>query len=117
MGGQAPGRGNGSEVRDVETTSPALNTTALPERFFVGDDRFILRLLPERMDDKAEDSDADAGVGHIECGPGMSQRDMQIEEQEIDDMTVQQPVRQISEDPSEKERERNVAPSVVAASS
>ena len=44
------------------------------------------------MDNKAHDRDADAGVGDIKGGPGVGVREVQIEEKEIDDVTVQKAI-------------------------
>jgi hypothetical protein len=40
------------------------------------------------MNNETHDSNADAGVRNIKCGPGVGQRDVQIEEQEIDNVAV-----------------------------
>lgn len=45
-------------------------------------------ILPQRMNNETDDSNADAGVRNIKCGPGVGQRDVQIEEQEIDNVAV-----------------------------
>ena len=52
------------------------------------------------MNDEENDRDADAGVGHIECRPGMQKRrDMgpEIEEKEIDNVSVEKTISEISE--------------------
>ena len=48
------------------------------------------------MNHKTNDCHANAGVGHVECRPGMRERNMEIEEQEIDDVAVNQTVSEIS---------------------
>ena len=55
------------------------------------------------------DGDANAGVGHVKGRPGMRERNMQIEEQKIDDVTVEQTVGQISQDSGQEQGERNIA--------
>ena len=57
------------------------------------------------MNDEAGDGDEDARIGNIERRPWMSQRHMQIEEREIDDVTVEEPVGQVSHDSAEQQRE------------
>ena len=64
------------------------------------------------MDDETKYRDADARIGHIKRGPGMSERDVKIEEEEIDHPRVHETVGQISEDAGEQKPERNVAPEI-----
>jgi hypothetical protein len=65
--------------------------------------------LSERMNDETDDRDADAGVGHVERGERMRQGDVQIEKQEVDDVTVQEAVGQIAHYSGEKQSERDIA--------
>lgn len=69
-------------------------------------------ILQERMDHKTADGDADAGVGDIKGGPGMSQRHVEIEEEEIDDVPMQQAVGQVTKHAGQQQREGDIAPSV-----
>ena len=39
---------------------------------------------------------ANAGVGHVKCRPWVCERNMQVEEQKIDDVTMDQAVGEIS---------------------
>ena len=48
------------------------------------------------MNYETNDCHANAGVGHVECRPGMRERNMQVEEQEINDVAVDQTVSEIS---------------------
>ena len=61
------------------------------------------------MNYETHDRDADAGVGDIERGPGIRERDVQIDEQEIDDMAVEKTIGQVSHYAGQKQGERNVA--------
>lgn len=71
--------------------------------------RSLLFRLLERMNDEADHGDADAGVGHVKRGPRVRERDVQIEEQEIDDMTVQETIGEVSHDAGQEQGERQVA--------
>ena len=64
------------------------------------------------MNDEKEDRDANAGIRHVESRPGMSQRDVQIEQQKINDVAVQQPIGQIPKNPGEEQTERDIPPDV-----
>ena len=59
--------------------------------------------LSKRMNDKAADRDADAGVGDIKRRPGMRERNVQIEEQKIDHVTVKQAIGQVSHDAGQEQ--------------
>src|SRR5438105_1767176 len=50
---------------------------------------------PQRVNDETENGDANAGIGDIEGRPRVSKRDMQIEEQKIDNMSVTETIGQI----------------------
>ena len=63
----------------------------------------------QRMNDEADDRDADARIRHIKSRPGMRERNMQIEKQKIDYMTVHQAVGEISEHAGQQERQRKIA--------
>ena len=59
------------------------------------------------MNDEENDCNADAGIGHIKCRPGMKNRRRiraEIEQQEIDDVAVKQSIGQITENPGEQQR-------------
>src|ERR1051326_1893543 len=60
------------------------------------------------MDDEANDSDADAGIGDVKSGPGVRQRNVQVEEREIDHVTVKEPVRQVAHYSSEEESQGDI---------
>jgi hypothetical protein len=60
------------------------------------------------MDDEANDSDADAGIGDVKSGPGVRQRKVQVEKREIDHVTVKEPVRQVAHYSSEEESQGDI---------
>ena len=64
------------------------------------------------MNDETENRDTNTRVRHIKGGPGIRVRHVQIENQKIDDMTVQQPVGEISEDSGEQQRKGNITPNI-----
>ena len=69
----------------------------------------------ERVNDKAKDRDADAGIGHIKGRPRVQEfRNVRskIEKQKIDHVTVQEPIGHVAEDAGEKQRERNITPRI-----
>jgi hypothetical protein len=66
----------------------------------------------EGVHDEENNCDANTGIGDIERGPWIGKTDVQIEKQKIDDVTVQQPVREIAQNPGEQERKRNIAPQI-----
>ena len=49
------------------------------------------------MNDKENNGDTDAGIGHVERWPRMRERHMKVEQQKIDHVPVKQTVSQISE--------------------
>ena len=57
----------------------------------------LFRLL-ERVNDKAHDRDADAGIGDVKRGPRAKnrQRYVQVEEEEIDDVSVEETIGEVS---------------------
>ena len=57
------------------------------------------------MDDEEDDRDADAGIGNVERGPWMRERHVQIEEREIDHVTVEESVGQVAHNSGEQKRE------------
>jgi hypothetical protein len=59
-----------------------------------GLDRFLF--WEEGVDNEKNDREADAGIGHVEGRPGMSQGEVKIEEKEIDHVLVQQAIGQVS---------------------
>src|ERR1700730_12271072 len=69
-------------------------------------------LLPERMNDKTDHSDTDAGVSHVKGRPRMPKGNGQTDNQKINTLPVKQPIGQIAEDTGEQQRKRNVAPKV-----
>ena len=54
--------------------------------------------IAEGINHEAGDRGADTGVGDVKGRPRVREGDVQIKEQEIDDVTVEQAVGQISED-------------------
>ena len=59
------------------------------------------------MNDKENDGDADAGIGHVERRPRMRERHMEIEQQEIDHVSVKHAVSQVPEHAGNQKRERS----------
>jgi hypothetical protein len=74
----------------------------LPESLRDGSPRL---LVSERVDDEAENCDADAAVGDIEGGKRMRERHVQIEEEEVDHVAVRETIGQVAHHTGEKERE------------
>jgi hypothetical protein len=64
------------------------------------------------MNDKTNHRDGNAGISDIERRPGMSERNMQIEEKKIDDVSVEKAIGKIPQDAGEQQGERNIAPNV-----
>ena len=57
------------------------------------------------MNNKQHHRNRDAGVGDIECRPGMRIRDVQIEKEKIDHVPVKKTIGKISQDSREKKRQ------------
>src|SRR5438477_746405 len=68
--------------------------------------------LPQSVNDKADYCDADAGVGDVEGRPRIGEANVQIEEKEIGDVTVDDSVGEVAHDASEKQRQGEVAPGI-----
>jgi len=68
--------------------------------------------MAKGMNDKTNYRDGDAGISDIERRPGMSERNMQIEKKEIDNVSVEKAVGKIAEDAGEQQGERNITPDV-----
>src|SRR6476646_10798233 len=60
------------------------------------------------MNHETDDGHANAGVGHIKCRPGMRERNVKVEEEEIDDVAVDQTVGEISKHTRQQQGERYV---------
>jgi hypothetical protein len=67
------------------------------------------------MHDEAADGDEDARIGHVEGRPGMSEWHVQIEEREVDDVTVEEAVGQVAHDSAKKKGERDIAQRIAQA--
>jgi hypothetical protein len=67
------------------------------------------------MHDEAADGDEDAGVGHVESGPGMREWHVKIEEREIDDVTMEEAVGQVPHDPAEEQGQGDIAQRIAQA--
>ena len=63
--------------------------------------RFGFFSLLQRMHDETADRNEDAGIGYVERGPGMRERHVQIEEREVDDVAVKEPISEVAHDPGE----------------
>ena len=61
------------------------------------------------MDNKHDDRNGDAGIGDIECRPGMSEPNMQVKQQKIDHVPVKETISEISQHAGEQERKRYIA--------
>jgi len=59
-------------------------------------------LPPERVNQETTHGDANTGIGDIECRPGISQGNVEIEEKEIDHVTVDESIGQVPQDTGEK---------------
>jgi hypothetical protein len=68
--------------------------------------------LPKRMNNKQNDGNGDAGIGDIKRGPGVRVWNVQIKKEEIDHVPVKKAISKISQDASEQERERHIAPNI-----
>jgi len=68
--------------------------------------------LAQRVNDKANDCDADAGVGDVESRPRVGEANVQIEEKKIGDVTVDDSVGEVAHDAGEKQREGEIAPGI-----
>src|SRR6478672_2307451 len=66
--------------------------------------------IAEGVDHKADDRDADTGIGHVKGRPWVRKRQVQIEEQKIDDMTVQETVGEVAKDAGEKQPKGETTP-------
>jgi len=64
------------------------------------------------MNDKTNHRDGNAGISDIERRPGMSKRNMQIEEKKIDNMSVEKAVGKIPQNAGEQQGEGNIAPNI-----
>ena len=63
----------------------------------------------EGVNHETNDRHANAGVGHVKCRPWVRERNMQVEEQKIDDVTMDQAVGEISKHTRQQQGERNIA--------
>jgi len=61
--------------------------------------------LEERREDEEAGGGADATVGHIEGRPWIREPHVQVEEEEIHDVAVGQPVGKIAENPGDEQRD------------
>ena len=59
----------------------------------------------EGVKDEEDDRDTDAGIGDVEGGPGVGQRNVQIDEQKVDDVTVEETVGEISHYAGQEQRQ------------
>jgi hypothetical protein len=62
------------------------------------------------MNDETDHRDANTGIGHIESRPRVSERQVQIKQKKIDDVPVEEPIGQVSQDPGQEQGKRDVAP-------
>jgi hypothetical protein len=70
------------------------------------------RFLAQGVEDKADDCDADAGVGDVEGGPRIGKANVQVEEKKISDVTVDDSVGEVTHDAGEKQSEGEIAPDI-----
>jgi hypothetical protein len=73
---------------------------------------FDALLLSKRMNDKTNDRDTNTRIGDIERRPWMRVGKVEIEKKKIDDVSVKKAISKVSQDTSEQERQRNIAPNV-----
>jgi hypothetical protein len=50
------------------------------------------------MNDETDHGDEDAGIGDVKGGPGVGERDVQIEQGEVDDVTVEKTIGEVAHD-------------------
>ena len=60
------------------------------------------------MNDETGNSYEDAGIGDVEGRPRMRERDVEIEQREIDHVAVEETVGQVAHDSAEQEGQRNI---------
>ena len=65
------------------------------------------------MDNKQNDRNGDAGIGDIECRPGMSEPNMQVKQQKIDHVPVKKTIGEISQNAGKQKRKRHIAPNIM----
>ena len=56
-------------------------------------------VLPKGVHNEAEDGDADTRVSDVKRRPGMREREVEVEEEEINDVAVQETVGEVAENP------------------
>jgi hypothetical protein len=61
------------------------------------------------MNDETGNRDTNAGVGYIERRPRIGERDVEIEEEEINDVTMEQTVGQIPNDSGQEQGQGKIA--------
>lgn len=66
--------------------------------------------IAKGVDHEADDRDADAGIGDVEGWPGVGEANMQIEEKEIDHVTVQEAIGEVAENSGEKKAKGDAVP-------
>lgn len=67
------------------------------------------------MNDKADDGDGDAGIGHVKGGPRM--KDFwrvlsEIKQEKINYVTVDKSIGEVAENPGQQQRQGNIAPRI-----
>ena len=61
------------------------------------------------MNDKQNDGNRNTGIGDVERRPGMCVRNVQIEEEKIDDVPINKAVGKIPQNTGEQKRKRHIA--------
>jgi hypothetical protein len=64
------------------------------------------------MNDEKNHCNRDARIGYVESGPRMRVGNVQIEKEKIDHMSIKETIGKISQDASQQERKRYVAPKI-----
>jgi hypothetical protein len=64
------------------------------------------------MNNKQHYRNRDTRISDVEGWPGIRVGNVQIEEEKIDHMSIKKAIGKISQDASEKERKRNIAPNI-----
>ena len=67
------------------------------------------------MNEKANNCDANAGIGDVKGGPGIRARNVQIEEEKVDHVPMQESIGQIAKNASQKKSKRGAIPRIAGS--
>ena len=74
--------------------------------------RLSALLPPKRVNDKQHYCNRDARIGDVKGRPGISVADVQIKKEKVDHVSVEQTIRQISQNACEEKRQRYIPPRI-----